>query len=381
MWKTTEGSTGRLLQLCVVYFLLYVATGMLVKYFLGKPEHGFPGFNGIEFTTWNTIGGSVLVLGTIMAIGWHKRLQSAGPVHIGSLSLPGELLYILPSGIMTAIVIPTTTLLYTLPISIMVAQIIMRSSLMIVSRIVDAIQIRQGILKKKVYAEENWAVAIAFAAASLQVFWALKKPGSFDFLGNRAAMIILGSYIGSYAIRLYIMNYFKNTRPHHIPLDNRGFFAWEQIGVFLTFIIVGPFLYFGPRLGWQVTHGAAQMAQYQATFVTPHPMWLWAVVSGIAFGGAAIPSVFLFMFKGRTASFATVVNRLTSLVAGTVATLLFAFFFKGHYPKVDDWISMVFILVAMRFLALAEKRRVAELLAEHEIEAASPAAASAPAKA
>ncbi len=93
MWKTTEGSTGRLLQLCGAYFLSYVATGMLVKYFLGKPEHGFPGFNGIEFTTWNTIGGSILVLGTIMAIGWHKRLQSAGPVHIGPVTMPMELLY------------------------------------------------------------------------------------------------------------------------------------------------------------------------------------------------------------------------------------------------------------------------------------------------
>ncbi len=67
---------------------------------------------------------------------------------------------------------------------------------------------------------------------------------------------------------------------------------------------------------------------------------------------------------------------LWGLVAGTAATLLFALIFGGKYPKPDDWISLVFILVAMRFLALAEKKRVQELVAEHEIDVA-PAPAKA----
>lgn len=35
----------------------------------------------------------------------------------------------------------------TLPISVMVAMVIMRGSIIIISRLIDAIQIRQGILK------------------------------------------------------------------------------------------------------------------------------------------------------------------------------------------------------------------------------------------
>ena len=35
MWKTEYGSTGRLVQLCIGYFVFYVITGVAVKYFQG----------------------------------------------------------------------------------------------------------------------------------------------------------------------------------------------------------------------------------------------------------------------------------------------------------------------------------------------------------
>jgi predicted benzoate:H+ symporter BenE len=67
------------------------------------------------------------------------------------------------------------------------------------------------------------------------------------------------------------------------------------------------------------------------------------------------------MFKGRTATFAGLVNRLTSLVAGTTATVLLFFIFKTKFPTAQDWISLLFILVAVYFLTRAEQRRIAEL--------------------
>lgn len=67
------------------------------------------------------------------------------------------------------------------------------------------------------------------------------------------------------------------------------------------------------------------------------------------------------MFKGRTATFAGLVNRLTSLIAGTAATLLFAVIWGGKFPKTEDWITLGFILVAVAFLTKAEKKRTKEL--------------------
>src|SRR2546428_7513195 len=86
-----------------------------------------------------------------------------------------------------------------------------------------------------------------------------------------------------------------------------------------------------------------------------------AVFSGIPFGIVAFFSVFIFMFKGRTATFAGLVNRLTSLLAGTTSTLLLLAFFKTKFPSAQDWVSVLFILIAVYFLTRAEKRRVAEL--------------------
>ena len=48
MWKTSEGSTSRLVQLCIGYFIFYVITGVTVKYFLGPANKGFPGMSGID---------------------------------------------------------------------------------------------------------------------------------------------------------------------------------------------------------------------------------------------------------------------------------------------------------------------------------------------
>jgi hypothetical protein len=66
------------------------------------------------------------------------------------------------------------------------------------------------------------------------------------------------------------------------------------------------------------------------------------------------------MFKGRTATFAGLVNRLTSLVAGTTSTLAFAVAFGGRLPKTQDWVSLGLILVAVAFLTRAERRRARE---------------------
>ena len=91
------------------------------------------------------------------------------------------------------------------------------------------------------------------------------------------------------------------------------------------------------------------------------------MLSGLPFGILACFSVFIFMFKGRTATFAGLVNRLTSLVAGTTATLVFHWGFGGRFPEVDDWLALFFIFVAIGFLSQAERKRSAELRATAEI--------------
>ncbi len=379
MWKTSEGSTGRLLELCSWYFFLYVLTGVAVKYFLGRSDAGFPGMNGLEYLVYSTISGAGVALGVVLLRQWY-RLESRQHVRVGARRVPAELLYIVPSGICTGVVIPTTTLMYTLPISVLVAMVIMRGAIIVVSRLVDSIQIRQGLLHKKVYAEENWGVFFAMLAVGAKLFWtpSLVNPvaewlqglgidaaagmqldvngrDNFEFLRSKPAMVILGSYILAYAIRIYIMNYYKNTRAKDQKLDNKAFFAIEQIAAFGTMVIAAAVLLAVPA------PGVKQIQMFQDAVAKPHPQWSAALVSGLPFGILSFFSVFIFMFKGRTATFAGLVNRLTSLVAGTTATLLFHWVWGGPFPAADDWLALFFIFVAIGFLTQAERKRRTEL--------------------
>jgi hypothetical protein len=388
MWKTNEGSTGRLLQLCVAYFFLYVMTGVAVKYFLGSRDVGLPGMNGVEYLLYSTVSSTSIAILIVLVLRWF-RMQSRHFVRFGSRRIPLEFLYIVPSGICTGIVIPTTTLMYTLPISVLVAMVIMRGAIIVVSRLVDAIQIRQGLLHKKVYAEENWGVFFAMLAVSAKLLWTptvvnpvaswlqslgldgagalrLDEAGAnnFEFLRSGAAMGILGSYVLAYAIRIYIMNFYKNTRTQGEKLNNKAFFAIEQFAAFVTLIVAAAIFLTVPA------GGIAQIHMFQQAAFEPHPQWGWAMLSGLPFGILACFSVFIFMFKGRTATFAGLVNRLTSLVAGTTATLVFHWGFGGRFPAADDWLALFFIFVAIGFLSQAERKRSAEL----QSQSAQPAA-------
>ncbi len=347
---TAEGSTARLLQLCLGYLITYVIYGLASKYFTGTQAKAM---SDLAYLAYTTSGGALLCLAVVIAGGWW-RFNSDNQVRLGPLSFPAEFLYIVPSGVCTAVVIPTTTLMYTLPISVMVAMVIMRGAVIIISRVVDAIQIRQKILVRRVYGEENIAVVFALGALSIPLF-AAGGDGHFDFVGNPAAMSILGAYVTAYAIRIYIMNYYKNTRPKGAKSDNRAFFAVEQISSTLTLALV--------TVVFVSAFDNPVAAEIKDAFVAPKNLWVGASLAGAVFGIGAFFSVFIFMFKGRTATFAGLVNRLTSLVAGTMATLLFVPF-GGKWPKLTDWGALGLILVAVYFLTRAERRRAVELAQE-----------------
>jgi hypothetical protein len=354
--KTHEGTSERLIQLAMGYFGTYVITGSLVKFFLSSKGMGM---TGIEFLVYSTLISSLFCVSLVIYWKWYKFKSNNYTTFIG-INMPKEFLYIIPSGVLTAIIIPTTTLLYTFDgVSVMAAMIIMRGSVIIVSRIVDTIQIKQGLLKKNVYWQENIGFTFALLAIVLKLIFVDK--GSFDFIHNFAFVSIFLAYIFAYAIRIYIMNYYKNTRPKDAIYDYKGFFGIEQISASLTLIISMIVILLVTASPETV------IGQFQAAVHQPHEKWFSAVFAGIPYGIGAFFSVFLFMFQGRTATFAGLTNRLTSLIAGTVATLVVWQWLAKAPPSMLDWGALALILTAVYFLGLGEKRRTAELLKAHEI--------------
>ena len=339
----SKSSFGHLGILCLGYFLGYVVFGTALKWLLSTAP-GFPGMPGMEVLFNTTVGGTMVCLVVVLVFWWPGRLRSTQPRILGG-RLPGEYAWLIPSGICTGFVIPTTTLMYTFGYSVMVAMVLMRSSLIVASRVVDSILIRQGLLQKKVYWQENAAVVAAVCALGTVIFAAGKKD--FQFFESPAAMITMALYIVPYSIRIYILNRFKTK------VDHKAIFGIEQIFAALTIVLIVGATILAFQAGWR----PAQVEEFAQGFF--HPSW-YAILIGTPYGIAAFFSVFLFLFEKGTATFNTTVNRLTSLVAGTTATLIFWVGFGGNAVKAHDWVALGIVMIAIGFLTWAGKRRQAE---------------------
>jgi hypothetical protein len=333
--RAPRGSTALLAIYAFLYFALYALFGLLLKVFQGPLSQGFPGQTDLEFLVYSTAGSALICLGVIFGGRWWKAAFTSR-----------ELLYIGAAGTCTAFVIPTTKLMYSLPISVMVAMILMRGSIIVISRIVDGLLLAQGISRKKPAWEENLAVLFALLAVGMNIFYA--RSGDFEFLKHPTALAILITYLVSYSLRIYFMNYFKFTRSASHTADKKNYFALEQLTAsFWIFGFVGLALLFPLPGGIGIA----------AAIKSPHPLWFSAMMlAGIPFGIGAFFSAFLFLFEGRTATFSALANRLASLMAGVASTLLFALFFAGKWPKSEDWISLALVLVAVGLLAKVEMR-------------------------
>ncbi len=340
-----------LLQLCLGYFFFYVLTGISVKYFTGKAELGFLGLNDVEYLLYSTTVASLLCVFVVLWQGWHRRMEWRGwkPFAI-----------ILLSGVCTAFIIPSTTLIYSQPLSVMIAMVLMRAGVLIVSRLVDFILQVQGLNHRKVLWLENAAVLLAILSLSLQAGASVISKGGaekhFAFLHSPVVMGLLGFYLLSYFIRIYIMNWFKSVDPSGAKVDNKAFFGVEQLAASGTMVVAALTLYyFGRGEGDASTFAGRLVAALQ----NPHPKWMLASASGAFYGMVAFFSVFIFMLRGRSATFAGLANRLTSLLAGTTATLVGCTLFGTPWPSLLDWVSFFLIMFAVLLLAAAEQRHAA----------------------
>lgn len=323
-------------------FLGYVGTGVMPKVF----THGLGGVEKVsqnQYAVFSTAGGVTVGLLIIFGLGWLKYFKT---------TIRGEVPMIAVSGFGTAIVIVTTTLMYSFAgVSVMVAQVLMRGSVIILMLSVDGIMIWRGLSTTKITQNQYKGVAAALAAIACAIFAPARplKPGqhaaSFaEILPTLLAYIFLG-----YAIRLFVQQLWKHKKGQAAQ-DNRGFFAVEQLFAVATLATVAGYICFSSST-------APGLVDAQQAF----SHWNWAaMVSGVFFGLVAVPSVFLMMLKGRTGTFGALLNRVTTLIAGTISTCALAMLFVGqNWPTVYDWVSFGLLLLALNYVgkAAAEKTR------------------------
>lgn len=341
-----KGLLGKLWFLCAWYFAMYVMFGDGLKWLLDK-RPGFPGVGNMEVLFLTTVGGMSICLAVVMIRRWHRHLESADPKGLWGI-LPIELAWIIPAGICAAFVIPTTTLMYSFGYSVMVAMVMMRSSLVIIGRVVDAILIKQGHSDKKVLWPEEAAWMLAACALSVVIFMAGGKD--FHFLESPAAVITMLCYIVPYGFRVYIMSRSK------LKIDHRAYIGYEQYVATIVVVLASAAVIIAVKLGWNLPQAVGYTAGYD--MMVTESKFAWAAIGvGVLYGLVMFPSVFLYLHKKGSATFNVTVNRLTSLIAGTVATLIYWIGFGGKPVETIDWIALGIIVTAILFLGLASKMR------------------------
>ncbi|GEM_PF-3833129 len=296
---------------------------MSVKAFT-KGLGGIPALTGMTNLYYSTVGGALPNLIIPLVLGWPRR--------IGKISGRSWMVIAL-SGICAAVVIPTTTLMYSFKdISVVQAQIVMRGSVIALGILIDRL------LSKEVVKEEF--IALGFTVLAVLAICLNEKGGRAIFT-SADVMWVLGSYVTTYGIRILIMQVKKEQ------MDNLGFFAAEQAFAALTMIVMATVA---------VVSGTEKFGfgDFRRAVFTEN--WL-AIVGGLPYGLVAIPSVRIYMFKGRTSTFSVLANRLPSLAAGLFAGV--AVWLIWNLARPGNWslIGLGLIVVASYFLVKAEQKR------------------------
>lgn len=344
-------STWFLLCLIGGYFLTYTGTGVTPKLF--TRGIGVSIISETTNTVYGNIGGAIACLLVMAAIGWFPRLKKISLREYGLLA---------PSGVCTAVIIPTTTLLLCVIDNPMLALVLMRGSVVVLGRIVDSILKWMGKSTKAVTWEENvalvWAVIAVAIGSGLLDNLVLGRSTGNDLFSNVPAMIILGAYLLAYGIRLLLMGISKTHEEWAIQ-DGRNYFTGEEVFTVIFMAIILVCLYYS---------GSENKKVVEVVTALQHPK-IWPMLGGVFFGLGAIPSVMLFMFKGKNMTFTALANRLTSLAAGVLAVVILGileWYFWDYikdWPAVKDWQALGCVGVSMLFLIKVELRRIDEKLA------------------
>lgn len=337
--------TQNLWLLGIWLFLGYVGTGVTPKIFT-QGLGGVEKVGQIQYSVFSTAGGVTVAMLIVFGLGWLKYFKP---------SFRGEVPMTAVSGFGTAVVIVTTTLMYSFKgVSVMVAQVLMRGSVIILMLGVDGIMTWLGLSKERITKTQMKGVVFALAAIAVVILAPARplKPGQHAATFAEILPTLLSYIFLGYAIRLFVQQFWKHKKGEAAQ-DNRGFFAAEQMFAVATFAVLTVYV---------LVSGSSDPRVVDAKSAMQH--WNWpAMVSGVFFGLVAVPSVFLMMLKGRTGTFGALLNRVVTLIAGTIATCAIAIAFGQDWPTVYDWVSFGLLLVALHYVGKAAAEKKAAKLA------------------
>jgi drug/metabolite transporter (DMT)-like permease len=330
--------------LCFGYFAAYVPYSMMTKMIT---KGLFPGMDGVGFKGFQIQPIAVLasVTSTFVWITLARWWKHATHSKIFGISIARPQWFTFISGLCLSGVIFTTTLAYTFDgISIVFAMLLMRGGVLVMAPIVDTVARKR---KRRIY-WPSW-IAAGLSLAALVVAFMGKAGSAMTVI----AAINIGLYLFCYFFRFLFMS-------NRAKSDDYGekirFFVEEQMtaNVMLFLIVLAVGLY-----------GSTQS---DGTI----PAMIWSGFSQVPFSGYFVHIFLIGVFSYGTGLFGNLIyldkrentftvpaNRVSSIIAGVIATYALAIFFGQRYPSPSQLIGVGLVLAAIVFLSyrsIVEKR-------------------------
>ncbi|MCK9462745.1 MAG: hypothetical protein M0R80_24250 [Proteobacteria bacterium] len=323
------------------YFACYAPYSALTKY-LTK----YRGLSGSELLPLTAIASMLMMFSVISALGWWKH---ATHKRILGLSVPVPGIWTALSGLGTAAVIPTTTLAYTFTgVSIVFMMLLMRGGVLIIAPVTDLLSGR----KVKWY---SW-VALALSILSLLCAFFLGEV-SYDI--TAVAALTVSIYLAAYFMRLRFMTRLAKSDDENAR--TRYFVEEQMVATPVLVLSLGVIACLGVGQGSGFAHGVAQ------GFSGPTGLaGLWtlgivgvAAVIGILSQGTGIFGGLILLDK-RENTFCVPVNRISSLLAGVVASYALWVALGEPRPPVNELVGVALLVAAIAVLSVGpaiERRR------------------------
>ncbi|MGC4113463.1 MAG: hypothetical protein QM765_02085 [Myxococcales bacterium] len=303
----------------------------------------------------------------ITAMGWWKY---AGHKKVLGFNIPVPGFWTFLSGLGTAAVIPTTTLAYTFSgVSIVFMMLLMRGGVLIIAPITDFFSGR----KVKWY---SWTALGLSIASLLAAFFV----GKVSYEITAVALLNLAIYLFAYFLRLRFMTRLAKSDDENA---RTRYFVEEQMVATpaLVIVLAGLALFGADHPTIDFTHGLAHGFEHPAHLDAgwSPAVVIIAVVIGILSQGTGVFGGLILLDK-RENTFCVPVNRVSSLLAGVVASYSLWLWLGEKQPPANELVGVGLLVLAIVALSvgpmLEKKQRAAAAAAANVAALPQPVPAS-----
>lgn len=361
--------------LCFGYFASYVPYTMLTKLVTNCKIGGMTtACTGFEIQPIAVFASLVGMFSFITFAGWWKHCTHS---RIGGFSFPRPQWFTFISGLCTASQIITTTLAYTFKgVSIVLAMLIMRGGVLIMAPVVDLVVRR----RKRHIAWPSWVAAGLTVVALIvgmkgKIFSGESLMGEADtftyvlFFGDMAL------YLFGYFFRLFFMS---GRAKSDDGGERRRYFAEEQMVANVA--LLGTLFVIGLVAGRGADVQSIPAQLWNGFTTIPFSGYFWYIFAlGFFSYGTGLFGSLIYLDK-RENTFTVPANRISSVLAGVLATFLLHRYF-GEKPLATDELMgagiIIFVILFLMYRSVMDRRRSITLYSPVTADAAPSAPRSA----